>query len=84
MSYQQRASRNGHSERTVKKNVTLALAVGLAISVSLKLSKIEIIIIEKLRPAQPQNIVRRRPMVSSRKLGKMLPNMNIKLMLQNH
>lgn len=62
---------------TVKKKATLADAVGRSTSEPLKLSKIDIIIIEMPSPKDPQIIGFRRPMRSARKVGTKDPTKNI-------
>lgn len=68
---------------TVKKNVTLADAVGLSTDVPLKLSKMAIIIIENPRPKLPHIIGFRRPMRSTRRDGTKEPRRNMIWMLRS-
>lgn len=62
---------------TVKKKATLADAVGFSTAEFLKLSKIEIIIIEIPRPKEPHIMGRRRPIRSTNRDGTIDPSKNM-------
>lgn len=62
---------------TVKKNATLADAVGFSTSEPLKLNRIEIIIIEIPNPADPHIIGRLRPIRSTNSDGTIDPSKNM-------